>query len=336
MFQLIFKIALQVLAVSLAILITYLDYLWSDKRTRKFKVGRKVLFASSFIFLVGSVIATITDERNKRLELIESQELNKRLEQQIKRTQNPINEVSLTFYAKVNLQHPEFDTYRNRFENGLKELQKKGWSEAKKEGVHPLVFFSANDGEETNAIITLHKGSKYLPHREAEDVAYDAFNDVSLFIDIYKKPLNEEEIYENYVKRQHVIVVPPKGRKPDLAMHVTLAVEGNDRDSLPTLTFNYDMTSKQGKIYARDISISSASQTRSTELYSVSDIYGAQIILQIYSPETELDHFGINLSRIGFDFTPEKMKLYEQLSEAVFNREMMIGKRVYVGYFPQE
>src|SRR6266850_3962530 len=63
-----FKVGLQIVAVALAMLATYLDYLWSDKRTRRFKTGRRILFILSFVFLFGSIVATILDETQKRQE----------------------------------------------------------------------------------------------------------------------------------------------------------------------------------------------------------------------------------------------------------------------------
>jgi hypothetical protein len=63
-----FKVALQVIAVVLAMLVAYLDYLWSDKRTRRFKAARRMLFILSFVFLFGSIAATILDETRKSQE----------------------------------------------------------------------------------------------------------------------------------------------------------------------------------------------------------------------------------------------------------------------------
>jgi len=71
------KLALQVLAVGLAILVNNLDYLWSDKRTLKFKRGRLVLYVLSFAFLIGSVFVTVNDDLQNRLE---KQELATRLD----------------------------------------------------------------------------------------------------------------------------------------------------------------------------------------------------------------------------------------------------------------
>jgi hypothetical protein len=58
---LVLKIVLQIIAVVLAILISSLDYIWHDKRTRSFKKGRLILFTLSIAFLVGSIVLTMID-----------------------------------------------------------------------------------------------------------------------------------------------------------------------------------------------------------------------------------------------------------------------------------
>jgi hypothetical protein len=71
------KLILQIFAVALAILVNSLDYLWADKRTRKFKRGRLALFVLSFAFLIGGIIVTVNDDFQNRLE---KQELTTRLD----------------------------------------------------------------------------------------------------------------------------------------------------------------------------------------------------------------------------------------------------------------
>jgi hypothetical protein len=65
------KIALQILAVTIAILVNRLDYVTHDKRTKKFKTGRRFLFVLSVCFLIASIIVTINDESAKNKELKE-------------------------------------------------------------------------------------------------------------------------------------------------------------------------------------------------------------------------------------------------------------------------
>src|SRR4051794_17794529 len=66
--MLLVKLILQVLAVALAILVNRLDYWWSDKRTRKFKLGRRALLVLSGAFLIGSVVVTVNDDVQNRLQ----------------------------------------------------------------------------------------------------------------------------------------------------------------------------------------------------------------------------------------------------------------------------
>lgn len=64
----VWKIVLQTIAVLMAILIANLDYVWHDKRTRKFKRTRVILYVLAGITLVLSVIVTIQDDRQHRNE----------------------------------------------------------------------------------------------------------------------------------------------------------------------------------------------------------------------------------------------------------------------------
>jgi hypothetical protein len=68
------KLVLHVLAVLMAILVALLDYRWSDKRTRRFKNTRTVLFILLIISLLLSVGVVVRDDRDKRAELITLQQ----------------------------------------------------------------------------------------------------------------------------------------------------------------------------------------------------------------------------------------------------------------------
>jgi len=65
----IWKIALQLIAVLTAILIANLDYLWHDKRTRKFKRTRLFLYFLAGITLILSVVVTVQDNRQHKVEV---------------------------------------------------------------------------------------------------------------------------------------------------------------------------------------------------------------------------------------------------------------------------
>jgi len=69
MWILFWKITLQVMAVAIAILINILDYVSADKRTKKFRRRRNLLFALSAVFLIGSIAVVIGDEFAKREEI---------------------------------------------------------------------------------------------------------------------------------------------------------------------------------------------------------------------------------------------------------------------------
>lgn len=62
------RIVAQVLAVGIPILAGVLDYQWRDKRTRKFRRVKRLLFAVGFVLLIASVYLTIVDQRSHERE----------------------------------------------------------------------------------------------------------------------------------------------------------------------------------------------------------------------------------------------------------------------------
>jgi hypothetical protein len=56
------KIALQIAPVLVTVLVANLDYVWHDKRTRKFRRTRLLLYVLSGVMLILGVVATIRDE----------------------------------------------------------------------------------------------------------------------------------------------------------------------------------------------------------------------------------------------------------------------------------
>jgi hypothetical protein len=65
----VWKIVLQIIAVLTAIVIANLDYLWHDKRTRKFKHTRLFLYLLAAITLIVSVVVTIQGDRQHEREV---------------------------------------------------------------------------------------------------------------------------------------------------------------------------------------------------------------------------------------------------------------------------
>jgi hypothetical protein len=61
----IWKIALQVLSVLIALLIANLNYIWHDKRTNRFKRARLILYVALLLTFALSVIVTYQDEHSK-------------------------------------------------------------------------------------------------------------------------------------------------------------------------------------------------------------------------------------------------------------------------------
>lgn len=69
MWILFWKIVLQFLAVAIAVLVNVLDYVSFDKRTKKFRRRRRLLFGLSALFLIASILVVISDELAKRKEI---------------------------------------------------------------------------------------------------------------------------------------------------------------------------------------------------------------------------------------------------------------------------
>ncbi|OQX77229.1 MAG: hypothetical protein B6D61_07485 [Bacteroidetes bacterium 4484_249] len=67
--DLILKLLIQLIAVSIPFLILILDYIWNDRRTKKFKTIRRILIALSVLFIIGSVYLIYNDHfRQRQLE----------------------------------------------------------------------------------------------------------------------------------------------------------------------------------------------------------------------------------------------------------------------------
>ena len=60
--MIIFKVLLQGGMALSALLIVYLDYKWHDKRTKRFKYGRRFLVILMLVILFASVFITINDD----------------------------------------------------------------------------------------------------------------------------------------------------------------------------------------------------------------------------------------------------------------------------------
>jgi hypothetical protein len=95
------KIALQILAVAIALLVNTLDYVTYDKRTRKFKKGRRVLFSLSVVFLVGSIIVLVKDESSKNNEVLELKNQLNTMGQHIKVTEQYVTGGESFFYVNL-------------------------------------------------------------------------------------------------------------------------------------------------------------------------------------------------------------------------------------------
>ncbi len=70
----IWKIALQLLTVFVAVLVVILDYLWRDKRTIIFKRTRRILFVIIFLSLPVSIVVIIHDDQSHKTEVKELNE----------------------------------------------------------------------------------------------------------------------------------------------------------------------------------------------------------------------------------------------------------------------
>lgn len=88
--MLLWKIVLQVLAVIIAMLISRLDYVTHDKRTRRFKSGRRWLFVFSICFLIASIIVIIKDEAAKNREVLALNDQLNALKHQVENAQKSI------------------------------------------------------------------------------------------------------------------------------------------------------------------------------------------------------------------------------------------------------
>lgn len=102
--ELALKIVLPVLSVSIAFLVIFLDYVYRDKRTRRFKLILRALFMLSVTFLVVSVVVVVLDERANNAE-------KQQLRRELDRARQPLNDIYVTFRLDVSTRHPALHAF---------------------------------------------------------------------------------------------------------------------------------------------------------------------------------------------------------------------------------
>jgi hypothetical protein len=102
--ELALKILLQVIGVGIAFLVNLLDYVYWDKRTRRFKRTLRALFALSATFLLVSVGLIIYDE-------LADNAKQQQLLRELDRVRQPLNDIHVTFRLDVPTQHAALRTF---------------------------------------------------------------------------------------------------------------------------------------------------------------------------------------------------------------------------------
>jgi hypothetical protein len=98
------KILLQIIGVSIAFLVNLLDYVYRDKRTRRFKLTLRTLFVLSATFLIVSVVLIIHDEHADNTK-------KQQLQRELDRARQPLNDIHVTFRLDVPTQHAALRTF---------------------------------------------------------------------------------------------------------------------------------------------------------------------------------------------------------------------------------
>lgn len=161
------KVILQILAVGLAILVNYLDYLWHDKRTRRFKLGRRTLFMMSFVFLIGSVLVTVNDEYTKRLEAQEAAKREASLERQLNKLREQNDGLQKGISILSDKSSNIIDEQRSSVVSLLEEQRKVGVDTAEKiEGATDLLDSRVNQSIDLLHLSTTEIGRAINPVSE--------------------------------------------------------------------------------------------------------------------------------------------------------------------------
>lgn len=156
MWLLAWKIVLQVLAVGTMVLVNLLDYVNRDKRTRRFKLIRRILFTASGIFLIASIIVIVSDHFED--------------EYRFSRLSQPIQDVYISFSVNVPIEHYALSQYRAKLNTAIDDIKSR----------------APGGSVKRRQIITT---SALFPNQTSEPLAYFLLNFVGLRFQFIKDAL---------------------------------------------------------------------------------------------------------------------------------------------------
>ena len=164
------KILLQVLAVGMAVLAGLLDYVTHDKRTRKFKRNRSLLFIFSGAFLLGSIVLLIADERADQAEKMA-------LNAELVKARQPVRDIYVSFRLLVPLTHPALE----RWARDLRREVNAAFLRGSKESLY--VSRRTPDGQPVR--LGLKNDGPVFPKMETYPVAHFLLNYAGLRLNFY-------------------------------------------------------------------------------------------------------------------------------------------------------
>ncbi len=295
------KIGLQLLAVSIAIIVSFLDYVAHDKRTRRFRLIRRAPFILSLLLLASSVGLTVWDDRA-------DEAARRELQLQLESASQPVQEVSLGFSVRVPMTHPRLRSYWARLSRGINSTL------STKEARFGLYISSRSaTGEMLN--LGVSESSPLFPNAAREPLAYFLLNFVGIRADFYA-PENKEF---------------SESSKADLSLPLTAIIDrsvpilrrqGND---FAITSLSYDTRSKQVLVTANDWQVPSGNWQSNGRLQSLPAIMRSVLVVRFYGymrtnhPEVReyldeiqrtinVSHVNLKVSGRRFEFGTRELK----------------------------
>lgn len=325
------KIVLQILAISIAVLGNGLSYIFSDKRTSKFKSWRKWLFVLSGIFLVGSIIVTIIEgidsaqkEQESKSQIEKLQNQNDVLQNDIHRAANPVSDITVSYSLSIPLDTPSGIAYHNRIEESIFELSRQN------DALKTMGSLFGDNGILARIDI---ENPAFLSNENQEFPAYVAINVVNLPISFYKNSIPIETLTTNEPDGDLSITV--RGMLDNKYMKRNVSQDSSIR-------LSYELKEQNFSLYVDELSPQPRNQWKNGKITSVPDLSEAQIVIRLIPTGTfnpiadaeiakiyesvKLQNFTIRMSEgREFNFKQTDLKRYAHQN----------GGLIYVCQFPK-
>jgi hypothetical protein len=214
----------------------------------------------SGVLIIASQISDDAQREVERRDLIE----------QVTRGQYPLRDVRLSYSLDVANAHPDLAPFVKRFKEGV----------ATARAVHiggqrivPGVARWLSFGNEEASQASVCPGSHLFPNIQSEAVAYAAYSNAQVTLQIYRTPIAIHEYpFHDAMNRQTF----SRLKKPDLVMTF-----GNDLSRDSSLCIEYDFKNQQLALDGIDLTTNPDDWKASGKIISLLDLRGSQMFVDV-------------------------------------------------------